>query len=66
MPKLVIVVILLLVLAALFTGLYFLFRDVGKGERALKALFFRIGFTLTLIVVLLTSVYMGWIQFHPV
>jgi hypothetical protein len=63
--KLVIILLLVTVLAALFTGLYFLFRDYGKGERALSALMWRIGFTVTLMIILLASVFMGWIRLHP-
>lgn len=62
--KIVIICLLFLILTALFTSLYFLFRDYGKGERTLHALLFRIGFTLALIAVLLVSVFMGWIRLH--
>jgi hypothetical protein len=64
--KAVIIILLFLILGALFSSLYFLFHDYGKGERTLKALLVRIGFTLTLIVFLLVSIYMGWIRMHPV
>lgn len=66
MPKLMIIILLFLVLGALFTGLYFLFRDYGKGERALHALLWRVGFTVTLIVILLVGAYTGWIPLHPI
>lgn len=64
--KMVIIILLVLVLGALFTGLYYLFRDYGKGERALKALMFRVGFTVTLILILLVSVWMGWLPLHQI
>lgn len=66
MSKIVLEMILLLVLGALFSGLAFLFRDYGKGERTLKALLFRVGFTLALIAFLLISLGMGWLKIHPV
>jgi hypothetical protein len=61
----VLVILLVLVLGALFSGLAFLFRDYGKGERTLKALLFRVGFTLALIAFLLIGLGMGWIKVHP-
>ncbi len=66
MPKLALIILLFLVLGALFTGLGFLFHDQGKGERTLKALLFRIGFTVALIIFLLVSISMGWIRLHPI
>jgi hypothetical protein len=66
LSKALLLLLIVLVLGALLSGLYFLYRDHGKGERTLTALFFRIGFTLALILVLLVGVGMGWIKLHTI
>lgn len=64
--KLVIVLMLVLILGALFAGLFFLFRDLGRGDRTLKALMLRVALTLALIITLLVSLKMGWIHLHSI
>lgn len=64
--KTLLIVFIILVLGALFLGLYYLYRDHGKGQRTLTALLFRVGFTLVLIFMLLISLWMGWLKLHPV
>lgn len=64
MFKLVVIVLLLGVLASLFSGLYFVFRDRGEGPRAVKALTLRIALSIALFVLLMIGYRLGWIAGH--
>lgn len=55
MFKLVIVLLLVGVIVSLFSGLFFLFRDHGAGQRTVKALSFRVGLSVALFVLLLVG-----------
>jgi len=59
--KIIIVIALIAVVAALFTALVFLYRDRGKGERVVVALAVRVVLSMALIAFLVISWYMGWI-----
>ena len=59
----IVVVAFVLIIASLFSGLYFVMKDKGKSNRAVNALTFRIGFSILLFVFILISYRMGWI--HP-
>ncbi len=59
----IVVVAFILIIASLFSGLYFVMKDKGKSNRAVNALTFRIGFSILLFVFILVSYRMGWI--HP-
>ena len=61
MFRIVIILLLLGVLASLFSGLFFLYRDQGEGERAVKALTLRIGLSIALFVLLMLGYRLGWI-----
>lgn len=63
--KLVIGLFLLAIVAALFAAMFFMLRDDGRSKRTVWALTLRIGLSVALIVILLLSVYMGWITPHP-
>jgi hypothetical protein len=60
--KIVIVIALVAVVTALFTALFFLYRDRGKGERVVVALAVRVVLSMALIAFLVLSYRMGWIQ----
>lgn len=62
--KSLIVLLLLLILASLFSALVYLVRDKGGGRRTVRALTWRIGLSLGLFALLLLSSWMGWIQPH--
>ena len=53
MFKLVVVLMLIGVIASLFSGLFFLFRDQGAGQRTIQALTWRIGLSIALFVLLM-------------
>jgi Protein of unknown function (DUF2909) len=59
--KIVVVVGLIAIVAALFSALVFLYRDRGHGTRMVKALAIRVGLSILLVTFLLVSYFMGWI-----
>lgn len=59
----IVIIAFVLILASLFSGLYFVMKDKGKTNRAVNALTFRIGFSILLFLFILFSYKMGWI--HP-
>ncbi len=59
--RIVIVVLLIVVLASLFSGLYFVYRDKGRTNRAVIALTIRISVSLVVFALLMASYYFGWI-----
>ncbi|MES2771923.1 MAG: twin transmembrane helix small protein [Pseudomonadota bacterium] len=61
MPKLVIIILLIGVIASLFSGLIFLYRDNGASARTLKALTLRIGLSIGLFLLLLLGFRFGFI-----
>ena len=57
--KIVVVVMLVLVLAGLFSAQVFLFKDKGRGNRTARALTWRIGLSITLFALLMAGFYFG-------
>lgn len=55
MFKMFVLLMLLLIIASLFSGLFFLYRDRGAGSRTVRALTLRIGFSLLLFAILLAA-----------
>lgn len=64
--KLFLLIILVAILVALGVGLYFLYKDSGERTRTLRSLIIRVSLALLLIILLIFSVWMGWVQPHPV
>ena len=60
--KIFIVVALLIIVAALGSGLYYLVRDGGQTDRTVKALSWRIGLSLGLFLLLMLLAFTGVIQ----
>ncbi|HZV55067.1 MAG TPA: twin transmembrane helix small protein [Rhodocyclaceae bacterium] len=60
--KLFAVLMLLAIVASLFSGLYFLYRDRGAGTRAVRALTVRVGLSVFLFVMLLVAFYFRYNQ----
>ena len=48
-------------LASLFSGLYFVYKDKGGSNRAVIALTIRIAASLLVFAILIVSYYFGWI-----
>ncbi len=64
--KLILLILMATILIALFVGLFFLMKENGSSQKALKSLFVRVGLSLLLIFLLILSFYMGWIVPHAV
>ncbi|MGH8455029.1 MAG: twin transmembrane helix small protein [Nevskiales bacterium] len=60
----VIVGFLVVIVIALFSGLFFLVSDEGNKRRTLRMLSIRIGLSLALILFLVVGYLMGWIKPH--
>lgn len=60
--KIIILLILLLVVIALFRGLYTLVKDKGQTNRTAQALAVRVGLSIALIAFILVSYKAGWIK----
>jgi cytochrome bd-type quinol oxidase subunit 2 len=58
--KIVILVLLFAVIASLFSGLYFVYKDKGKTNRAVISLTIRIALSVLVFVLLIGSYYFGW------
>lgn len=61
MIKVLVVLMLLAIIGSLFSGLFFLYRDRGAGERTVRALTLRIGLSLGVFVILLAGFRFGLI-----
>jgi hypothetical protein len=59
--RIVIVILLFAVVASLFSGLYFVYKDKGTTNRAVISLTIRIGLSLLVFFLLMASYYFGWI-----
>ena len=60
--KIVIIILLLAVVASLFSGLYFVYKDKGSGNRAVISLTIRIALSILVFVLLIGSYYFGWLN----
>jgi hypothetical protein len=60
--KLVVIVLLAAIIISLGSGLYYLSRDDADSHKVLKALKIRVALSAILILFLVTSYYMGYIQ----
>ena len=66
MLKIIIVVLLVAIVASLFSGLFFLNRDQGGSGRMARALTVRIGLSVMLFIILLVAWRTGAILPHDV
>lgn len=62
MKAFVAVVAFILILGSLASALVFLMKDKGKSNRTVKALAFRVGFSIALFVLILIAYYFGLIK----
>jgi hypothetical protein len=61
MIKLLVVLLLFGIVGSLFSGLFYLYRDRGSGERTVRALTLRIGLSISLFLLLLGGFRFGLI-----
>lgn len=57
--KILVVVLLFLVVASLFSALFFMYRDKGNSKRMVQMLTIRIALSVTIFVVLIGGYYLG-------
>lgn len=62
MFKIIVLILLALVVASLFSALIFITRDKGRGERAARALTLRISLSALLFAVLMAGYFFGFIR----
>lgn len=68
LPRLIIILVLVAILASLFSGMYFMVKDSSRSTRNVKALSIRIGLSLLLFILLIIAYLTGLIKpngFHP-
>ena len=66
LTKIIVLITMFIILAALGSSLVFLVRDAGKSNRTVKALTWRIGLSLTLFIFLFIAFSLGWIKPHGI
>jgi uncharacterized membrane protein len=59
--RIVIVILLIAVVASLFSGLYFVYKDKGKTNRAVISLTIRIVLSALVFILLIGGYFFGWI-----
>jgi hypothetical protein len=59
--RILIVVLLLAVIASLFSGLYFVYKDKGGTNRAVISLTIRIALSILVFLILVVSYLFGWV-----
>ena len=62
--KIAVVVMLLAIVVALFSGMFYMLKDGSDKRRTVKALTWRVGLQLALILFLVLAYFMGWIEPH--
>jgi hypothetical protein len=60
--KTVIALAFLLIIGSLGSALFFMMRDKGRTRNTMRALGFRVAFSIALFVFILVSHQLGWIQ----
>jgi hypothetical protein len=61
--KYAVAIAFILIIASLGSALFFLMRDKGKSKRTVQALALRVGFSITLFLLILLAAKLGYI--HP-
>lgn len=64
LPKLILIALLMAIVAALFSGLFFLMKDDSSRRRTLTALKVRVGLSITLLIFLALAFANGWLKPH--
>ncbi|MCF7222126.1 twin transmembrane helix small protein [Marilutibacter chinensis] len=66
LKTLLVIAFLIVILWNLGAGLYYMLVDKGESKRTVNALTRRIALSVALILLVVLSSYMGWIEFHGV
>lgn len=59
--RIVVIILLLAVVASLFAGLFFVYKDKGETNRAVISLTIRIALSILVFLILIGSYYFGWL-----
>ncbi|MES2069033.1 MAG: twin transmembrane helix small protein [Pseudomonadota bacterium] len=60
--KIIVAVAFILIIFSLGSALVYMMKDKGKSNRTVKALAFRVGFSISLFILILIANRLGWIQ----
>jgi len=60
--KIFVAIAFILIIASLGSALIFLMKDKGRSRRTVKALALRVGFSVTLFMLILVAYYLGYIK----
>ncbi len=60
--RIVVFIFIALILYSLFSGLYFVIKDKGQSDRAVKALTWRVVLSITIFAILMLSFHFGLIK----
>ncbi len=63
--KFIVIILLLFIIASLFSGLFFLVKDKGETKRTVNALTVRIGLSILAIVIILIAAATGVLEINP-
>jgi Protein of unknown function (DUF2909) len=58
----VVIAVFVLIVASLFSALFFVYKDRSGSTRALKALALRVGLSIALFAFLMLGYYLGWFR----
>jgi hypothetical protein len=64
LPKVIVVLLLIAICVALFSGAFFLLRDSSDKQRVLRSLKWRVVLQVLLIAFLMLAISQGWIKPH--
>jgi len=62
--KFILIALLFFVIVSLFTAFYYLVKDPSSSKRVVKSLFFRVGLSLFIMILLLIGTQLGWVTPH--
>ena len=64
LAKVILILLLLAIVASLFSGLFFLMNDESRERRVLTALKVRVGLSILLLIFLALAFSQGWLRPH--
>jgi len=62
--KIIIAILMFAILFSLFRSLYFLATEKSDSKKTVKGLSWRIGLSISLFVIIVIGIFLGWIEPH--
>jgi branched-subunit amino acid transport protein AzlD len=62
--KILIILAMLAIMVSLFRSLYFLATEKSESKKTVRGLSWRIGLSIGLFLLIVLSIYMGWLEPH--